>query len=227
MKPGKRNETIFSPLFIVVSSMVCNFIVLFAWYKVGGSFQIGYVLTMEILFVAWTVVLMCAGTQTYLFCENYVRLSTLGFKRKEMYDDYTFAVISNATRGINKCTDIYEEIRKSPLLKLRGKDGSTYVPPYISFHNDRFSLKNIKKNATSYEISVVAADYDSLMVGICRENAFDYLLKMTELPIFILEDVYLRFQDAFDRDIQSNNAEQRIFIVSDRNVSYTGYKTEN
>ena len=76
MKPCERNETIFSPLFIVVSSMVCNFIVLFAWYKVGGSFQIGYVLTMEILFVAWTVALMFAGTQTYLFCENYVRLST-------------------------------------------------------------------------------------------------------------------------------------------------------
>ena len=64
---------------------------------------------------------------------------------------------------------------------------------------------------------------DQLFVGICWPTVLETFLRETGLIVYILEDIYLSHKECFDTEIAKGNYEDRIFIVTDRNVSYKGY----
>lgn len=59
-------------------------------------------------------------------------------------------------------------------------------------------------------------------LGICWFDSLAELLNYTQVPVYVLEDVYLRFKGKFDEAFMQNE-DNRIFIITDRIIEYRNY----
>lgn len=133
----------------------------------------------------------------------------IGYK-KIKYDDIYSIVISNASYnngygyGVNVNRPmIYEN------------NNTRFVFPYITLHTKQYPINLIKTQMYSRDLFFIK-DNEIICLGICWWESFSELLEHTNSNVYILKDVYLRFQSEFDSRIQ--NAKERCYIITDDNI---------
>ena len=71
----------------------------------------------------------------------------------------------------------------------------------------------------------VLNDEEIYCLGICWFDSLKELLEKTNCPVYVLEDVYLRFKGQFDVvfSVYKENRE-RFYIITNRTINYQKYK---
>ena len=71
----------------------------------------------------------------------------------------------------------------------------------------------------------VLNDEEIYCLGICWFDSLKELLENTNCPVYVLEDVYLRFKGQFDVvfSVYKENRE-RFYIITNRTINYQKYK---
>lgn len=76
---------------------------------------------------------------------------------------------------------------------------------------------------SSRDLAVINTE-DIYCLGICWPGSLDELMMHTDMPVYILEDVYLRFKGLFDATFAPYAKENgHIFIVTDQIIPYEKY----
>ncbi len=148
----------------------------------------------------------------YVYCDEYIQMFGL-FKHKIWYKKYKAIAIVNAhTDGVKSAqTYITYTIKDSNGKKKR------IVYPYIQLLKPNFITRLLKSGAFSSSI-------DSKMLGICWFDSFEELLEHCNLPVYIVEDVYLRFRGKFDEILQSEKYDiDRFIIAGEKHIKYAEY----
>ena len=156
---------------------------------------------------------MCLISKTrFSIKDNSIIFSLWGIKRVYKSSSYAFAIISSYTHKGRYLNGI----------KIKDNEGKVY--PSLSLHKTQNWYHPLKAGMTDQNIKTNQKDRkDQLFVGICWPTVLETVLRETNLMVYILEDIYLSHKDCFDAEITQGNHEDRIFIVTDRNVSYKGY----
>lgn len=163
-----------------------------------------------------------AGGQ-YRYSENGVEVSFGPFIRKKiLYGDIYGVVISNASynggRSDQMCFDMpmqYTVKTNNGKIKLQF--------PFISLLKSHYPLKQIKTGMSSRDLAVIESD-KIYCLGICWPGALDELMKHTDMPVYVLEDVYLRFKGLFDATFAACAKKDRhLFIVTNQVIPYEKY----
>ena len=67
-------------------------------------------------------------------------------------------------------------------------------------------------------------DCNVFHLGICHFESLTELVAHTDIPIYVLEDVYLRYEESFDSIFSSQvNDIHRFYIIRDHDIKYTDY----
>lgn len=190
-------------------SLALIFIVAFgftdwSWLKPWG-------LLVLVLFVLWLLMYIVSKTK-YSIKDNQFIFNLYGIKRVYKSSSCDFAIISSYTykgRYLNG-------------VRLHDNEGKIY--PSLSVYKAQGWYHPIRTGMTDQSIKANQKDRkDQLFVGICWPTVLETVLHETDLMVYILEDIYLSHKDCFDTEITKENYEDRIFIVTDRNISYKGY----
>lgn len=175
-----------------------------SWLKPWG-------LLVLVLFVLWLLMYIVSKTK-YSIKDNQFIFNLYGIKRAYKSSSYDFAIISSYTykgRYLNG-------------VRLHDNEGKIY--PSLSVYKAQGWYHPIRTGMTDQSIKANQKDRkDQLFVGICWPTVLETVLHETDLIVYILEDIYLSHKDCFDTEITKENYEDRIFIVTDRNISYKGY----
>lgn len=175
-----------------------------SWLKPWG-------LLVLVLFVLWLLMYIVSKTK-YSIKDNQFIFNLYGIKRVYKSSSYDFAIISSYTykgRYLNG-------------VRLYDNEGKIY--PSLSVYKAQGWYHPIRTGMTDQSIKANQKDRkDQLFVGICWPTVLETVLHETDLIVYILEDIYLSHKDCFDTEITKENYEDRIFIVTDRNISYKGY----
>ena len=141
------------------------------------------------------------------------------------YDKFDSIVISNASYN-NSYGGSYANLPMPMYYRTKGKDGVIKtVFPFITLHTKQYPVGKIKNGMCSRELYIL--EHEKIYcLGICWFESLTELLNRTNVPLYILEDVYLRFKGSFDTCIR--NFEKRCFIITDENfVQYDKYLSTN
>lgn len=184
----------------------------------GGSFSA--------LFFIWGILQYMVVLPKYSYEEDFIKLAYLNFTYKKVkYMDYQKIVISNASLHVNG-TDGTSMPEGCPVgFKIKTAEGKkVYIRyPYISLHKEHRYFKDIKAGMSIYQIHAWV-EKSAFYLGICWFDSFAELLRHTDMEVYILEDVYLRFQRAFDSIlIPFSNIKNRFYIVKDVPIPYQMY----
>ena len=175
-----------------------------SWLKTWG-------LLVLVLFVLWLLMYIVSKIK-YSIKDNHFIFSLYRIKKVYKSSSYDFAIISSYTykgRYLNG-------------VRLHDKERKIY--PSLSVHKAQSWYHPIRTGMTDQSIKANQKDRkDQLFVGICWPTVLETFLRETGLIVYILEDIYLSHKECFDTEIAKGNYEDRIFIVTDRNVSYKGY----
>lgn len=175
-----------------------------SWLKPWG-------LTVLVLFVLWLLIYIVSSTK-YSIKDNCFIFSLYGIKRVYKSSSYDFAIISSYT------------YKGRYLNGVRLHDNERKIYPSLSVYKTQSWYHPLHTGMTDQSIKANQKDKkDQLFVGICWPTVLETVLRETGLIVYILEDIYLSHKDCFDAEIAKGNHEDRIFIVTDRNLSYKGY----
>ena len=84
-------------------------------------------------------------------------------------------------------------------------------------------IDQLKVGLSSRDLEAINAD-KIYCLGICWPGSLDELMKHTEIPVYILEDVYFRFKGLFDTTFAAYlKGNRQLFIVTDQIVPYEKY----
>ena len=175
-----------------------------SWLKPWG-------ILLLVLFVLWLLIYLVSKVK-YSIKDNSFIFNFGRIKKAYKSSSYDFAIISSYTyqgRYLNGVR-LYDNERKIyPSLSVY--KAQNWNHPLCAGMTDQ----NIKDNQKDQK--------NQLFVGICWPTVLETVLCETDLIVYILEDVYLSHKNCFDTEIAKSNHADRIFIVTDRNVSYNGY----
>ena len=107
---------------------------------------------------------------------------------------------------------------------VKSSDGKMQVPyPFISLLKQHYPIDQLKVGLSSRDLEAINAD-KIYCLGICWPESLDELMKHTEIPVYILEDVYFRFKGLFDTTFAAYlKGNRQLFIVTDQIVPYEKY----
>ena len=142
--------------------------------------------------------------------------------KKISFENIYGVVISNASyncgRGDQLCYSIPMQ------YTVKSSDGKMQVPyPFISLLKQHYPIDQLKVGLSSRDLEAINAD-KIYCLGICWPESLDELMKHTEIPVYILEDVYFRFKGLFDTTFAAYlKGNRQLFIVTDQIVPYEKY----
>ena len=142
--------------------------------------------------------------------------------KKISFENIYGVVISNASyncgRGDQLCYSIPMQ------YTVKSSDGKMQVPyPFISLLKQHYPIDQLKVGLSSRDLEAINAD-KIYCLGICWPGSLDELMKHTEMPVYILEDVYFRFKGLFDTTFAAYlKGNRQLFIVTDQIVPYEKY----
>ena len=184
-----------------------------------------YLLFMfSLLFVFFHTCDVLDFERTYSYSNEYITLSCLKLNYKKIYyKDYNAVYISNAYYIASL---FYREFYyKRPMCyKSKGNDGTVKtIYPFITLHTPMYPYKCIQKEMTSNDLYSYNSE-QCIFLGICWFDSLKEMLHYTDLPVYVLEDVYLRFKGMFDMIFKDpSNSTKRFYIVTDKNIEYEKY----
>lgn len=184
----------------------------------------------------WTVISYCpliyllftyisvhiAVLTRYSYCDKFIQLWYLSFTFKKIrYSDINSICVSNAAynNGFSRYDTIFPMMYKS---KDREKVLKT-VFPFITLHKPDYPIH--KLNSGMYSRDLYNLDDEEIFcLGICWFDSFKELLNHTNCPVYVLEDVYLRFKGMFDMIfMQYNDDNSRFYIITDHEIEYSDF----
>lgn len=224
MKKFKKKVALFSPKKIALSALCCAGVSV-ATYLLNGSESKwtiifgGICAALIFLSVFSALPLGCS----YSYNRFYVRISYLFIKyRKIYYDEYDFVFVSNASYNNGLGYGIYMNIPMQ--YKSKGKHKSTKTTyPFLMLLKSTYPIEKVRSKMYSRDLLLMDKP-DVYCLGICWPGSLDELMKHTEMPVYILEDVYLRFKGLFDTTFAAYlKGNRQLFIVTDQIVPYEKY----
>lgn len=156
----------------------------------------------------------------YAYENEYIVLSCFSVKyRKIKYSKFKSIVISNAAFN----NYLNGEFFDTPMqYKVGKKDKITY--PFITMHEENATVGKLRCGLSSRELLYIYNPSDIFFLGICWFDSLKEMLRYTDLPVYVLEDVYLRFKGMFDMIFKDpSNSTKCFYIVTDRNIEYEKY----
>ena len=221
MKKYKRYVPIVSHFKLYIAILLSVMCALIIWLLCGLDNPL-FIMCVGILSV-FIVALMGSflGTLSkYFYADSKIKLyyGLVCYKRID-YDAIGSIVISNASYN-NRYGVPYNNLPMN--YRTKGKDSVIKtVFPFITLHTEQSPIDKIRKGMYSRELFFLD-DEDILCLGICYFDSLTGLLNHTDVPLYVLEDVYLRFREAFDTCVKKS--ENRCFIITDSNIlSYDEY----
>ena len=108
--------------------------------------------------------------------------------------------------------------------KSKGKHKSTKTTyPFLMLLKSTYPIENVRSKMYSRDLLLMDKP-DVYCLGICWPGSLDELMKHTEIPVYILEDVYFRFKGLFDTTFAAYlKGNRQLFIVTDQIVPYEKY----
>ena len=148
----------------------------------------------------------------YVYRKDYMKFFYLLIPYKKIYyDNYCSIVISNASYNNGYAHGPNGNILLQHKVKI-GNSVKKVVYPYLSLHTKDFPFDKLKSGLTSRELLFLNSD-EMCCIGVCWFDSLEELLHRTDMSIYILEDVYLRFQGEFDAIFERTNTRGRFFCV--------------
>ena len=142
--------------------------------------------------------------------------------KKIYYSDYNAVVISNASYNNGYGYGVNGNIPMQ--YKVKGENGCAKVTyPFITLHTPRYPLNQIHERMNSRDLFLADSE-NILCLGICWLDGLSELLAHTDMPVYVLEDVYLRFREKFDSIFtQCENNLDRFYIITEHKIEYKKY----
>lgn len=224
MKKYRRKVLLFSlkKLFIIAFLLVG--IVILGFISSGEFNAVCIIfsgIAVTLLFLGLFAKLGVAGR--YRYSENSIEIFFGSFMCKKIsFENIYGVVISNASyncgRGDQLCYSIPMQ------YTVKSSDGKMQVPyPFISLLKQHYPIDQLKVGLSSRDLEAINAD-KIYCLGICWPGSLDELMKHTEMPVYILEDVYFRFKGLFDTTFAAYlKGNRQLFIVTDQIVPYEKY----
>lgn len=140
--------------------------------------------------------------------------------KKIEYPRFNYVVISNAC--YNNCSGRTGDILLQYKIKSSGKTQKITFP-FITLHKSGYPMYKIKSGMNSRNLFF--QDIPNIFcLGICWFDSLAELLEHTQAPVYVLEDVYLRFKGSFDQVFMKRaNEYNRFYIVTDCDIGYKNY----
>lgn len=224
MKKYKRTLPMISPAKIAIVAL-CAAIATVVVYLLAGS-ENEWIIICGGLFIALMAadlfVIIPSGFR-YSYDDFFIKLSYLSIVyRKISYSKYAAIFISNASYNNGYGSGVYGNI---PIqYKSKGKTETiTTIYPFITLHSSDYPVKKTESGMSSRDL-IMLDSQDAFCLGICWFDSLTELLDRTDISVYVLEDVYLRFRKTFDSIfIQHEVNINRLFIVTDHAIEYKQY----
>ena len=222
MKRYKRRNPLIPLQKMVVVILCVALAAVLAWLLTGESAgTVACCGVLAALVVAYLFV-AAGAAHRYAYCGDHIKLLYLMIPyQKYRYDAASSICISNAAYNNGYG---YGPNGSIPMqYKSGGKKGLTTVFPFITLHGKVFPIHRIHAGMTSREIFMLAGE-KSFCLGICWFDSLEELLAHTDVPVHVLEDVYIRFKGKFDQVFtQQENRADRVYTVTDHEIGYLRY----
>lgn len=159
------------------------------------------------------------GRYRYSDTDIDILYQSLAYKKLD-YSWFSTVVISNASYNNGYGYGINGNIPMQ--YKVKSDHCSAKVTfPFITLHKASYPVDEIKAKMNSRDLFMLGND-DIYCLGICWFDSLTELLKHTQVPVYVLEDVYLRFKGKFDEIFMQHDG-NRCFIIADRKMEYRNY----
>ena len=215
MKRYKRKIPIISP-FIIAAAVPCTAVasgvsVLLGDYSLGIAFG-GVSVALFVLFLFD----LLAAAGRYCYYDNDIELSCVPLIKKKLpYSRYNAVVISNAAYN-------YSYGSYSIPMQYKTEGSAKVTLPYITLLGAQYPLNKVTSGMDNRELYVLHDDRYCL--GICWFDSLRHLMKKRNDPVYVLEDVYLRFREQFDRVfLEADDIPDRVYIITAHCVPYRIY----
>lgn len=215
MKKYRKTLPIISLVRIAIALFCASLLTAVVWLWLGkeSEWTIICIGVCSALMTANLFVIIPYGCQ-YSYDDFFIKISYIGIVFKRIsYSEYESVFISNASYNNNYGFGVYGNI---PIqYSSKGKDGTIKTAyPFITLHKSGFPVKMVKSGMSSRDLFMLNCE-KTYCLGICWFDSLAELLNNTDIPIYVLEDVYLRFKDSFDSIIiQHKNNVNRVYIVT-------------
>lgn len=224
MNKYKRKSPLISPIKMTVAALCAVAVtimnIIFSgtdneWHILCGG--IAAMLLIGDLFIV-------AGTAGRYGCSDiciYLMYPPFTYK-KIYYSDYNAVVISNASYNNGYGYGVNGNMPMQ--YKVKGENGYAKVTyPFITLHTPQYPLNQIRGRMNSRDLFL--ADSENIFcLGICWFDALSELLAHTDMPVYVLEDVYLRFKEKFDSIFAQHETNiDRFYIITEHKTEYKKY----
>lgn len=227
MKRYKRKVPLLSPKKIAIAASYAAIatatIIAFTgtnniWYILSGGVSIS-------LFIADLFIIIGAGGR-YCFSEKFIKVFHLLLPHKEIeYSQFSAIVISNASYNNGYGYGVNGNIP----MQYRVKDNNGHIKitfPFITLHKPQYPFDKIKAGMSSRDLFSLNPDATHCL-GICWGDSFRELLEHTNCPVYVLEDVYLRFKEQFTAAFSLYiGGLSRLYIITDHIIAFQMYEEE-
>ena len=215
MKRYKRKIPIISPL-TIAAAVLCTAVaagvsVLLGDHSLGIVFG-GVSVALFVLFLSD----LLANAGRYCYYDNVIELSCVPLIKKKLpYSRYNAVVISNASYN-------YSYGSYSIPMQYKTEGSAKVTLPYITLLGAQYPLNKVTSGMDNRELYVLHDDRYCL--GICWFDSLRHLMKKRNDPVYVLEDVYLRFKEQFDRVfLEADDIPNRVYIITAHCVPYRIY----
>lgn len=224
MSKYKRKTPLISPIKLAVAAL-CAAIAAIVGVIFSGTDNEWYIICGGIAVTLFFCdVFIVAGAAGQYGCSDkciYLMYPPFTYKKLN-YSDYNAVVISNASYNNGYG---YGPNENMPMqYKVKGTDGHINVTyPFITLHMPQYPVNKIQERMNSRDLFLAGSE-NIFCLGICWFDALSELLTHTDMPVYVLEDVYLRFRGKFDSIFtQYENNIDRFYIITDHKIEYKKY----
>lgn len=222
MKKYKRRMPLISPFKIAIAAL-CAAMATAAVIAFTGTDNAGYIMcggiTVSLIICDLFIIIGACGR--YRYWDECIEVFHLLLNKKLKYSCFGAIVISNASYNNGYGYGINVNIPMMYRDKQNTESKVTF--PFITLHKPQYPVDKIKKGMNSRDLFMINND-EIYCLGICWFDSLDELLKHTDCPVYVLEDVYLRFKERFDTAFLAyKESLERFCIITDHSIAYKVY----
>lgn len=211
MKSYLRRSPLLNPTMVFSGAILCA-VVAAALYFFTRKLSVICIGLFIVLLILWLFVIL-AVQHRYSYSDDGITFHYLNIPyKKEAYHNIRAIVISNAAYNNGYGYGIYGNVR---MQRYGAARAFTKEPlPFITLHTDELKSNVLHAGMYSREIRFLAPD-QTFCLGICWFDSLREILSRTNGTVYLLEDVYLRFQSNFDEIMKLGQIDKsRIQIIS-------------
>lgn len=222
MKKYKRKTPLFSTAKIAIAAL-CAVIVTVAGAIVAGSESGWFIISCAITAIIFIGLIsnMIVAALKYGYSDECIEVffSFLPYRKLD-YSRFSALIISNASYN----NGFGYGVNGNVPMQYKCDNGHTKVTfPFITLHKAQYPFDKISEGMSSRDLFMLNPD-EIYCLGICWADSFRELLAHTNCPVYILEDVYLRFKEQFTADFSQHIEDlSRFYIITDRIIAFKTY----